>query len=104
MKHENIMVRFIRAIAEYQKLADCEDQETSKRANAAIAALKLVQHDFAFRMFPRAVYFDAEGVCIGAGFSAAEQQAHKTIVLDLPSHHYDFPGPIKMIGRTLEEI
>lgn len=51
----------------------------------------------------RSVYFKA-GVCIGAGFCAAEQDADKTEVIALPTDHYDFLGPIKVLGKTKEQI
>lgn len=51
----------------------------------------------------RAVYFKT-GVCIGAGFCAAEREADATEVIALPTDHFDFLGPIKVIGKTKEQI
>ncbi len=54
-------------------------------------------------LFPRLVYFK-DGKAIGVSPSAAEFEADSKAVIDLPSKHYDFLGPIKVIGKTKEEI
>ncbi len=52
---------------------------------------------------PRLVVFDAAGKAIAAGNPANAIDGTK-IVIDLPTDHYDFIGPIDVKGKTLEEI
>ncbi len=51
----------------------------------------------------RTVYFK-NGKAIGAGFTSAQFEADKAEVIRLPTDHYDFIGPIKVFGKTKEEI
>jgi len=55
------------------------------------------------RTYPRAVFFK-DGRAIGAGFTAASKEADKMVVMMLPSDHYDFIGPINVVGKTRAEI
>ena len=53
-------------------------------------------------MIPRAVYF-SENKAVGAGF-AAPNVYDAVFVINLPTDHYDFIGPISCIGKSKEEI
>lgn len=57
-----------------------------------------------FQMIPRTVYFNKDGIAIGAGFSACEQEAAYSRGMHLPTDHYDFLGPVKVKGKTESEI
>jgi hypothetical protein len=56
------------------------------------------------QFIPRSVYFDHNGKCIGAGFSAVEREAATTKIMLLPTDHYDFLGPIQVKGKSEAEI
>jgi hypothetical protein len=53
----------------------------------------------------RLLVFEDE-ICIACGCTANLYQGkeYKHIVVALPTDHYDFLGPIKPEGKTLEEI
>lgn len=52
-------------------------------------------------MYPRAVLFK-NGRAVGTYTMAID---HDTmVVMHLPSDHYDFLGPISVVGKTKEEI
>lgn len=56
------------------------------------------------KLINRAVYF-IDGKAIGAGFSPAMYSPKvKAEVIALPTEHYDFLGPIDIIGKSKAEI
>ena len=60
-----------------------------------------------YYLYPRAVYFDMDGFCIGAGvggMEVARRTKHTEKTMELPSDHYDFLGPINYLGKVKEQI
>lgn len=60
-----------------------------------------------YQVLPRAVAFK-DGKAISTGNSAEIAKIHdntvQVLVVGLPTDHYDFAGPVDVVGKTLEEI
>ena len=52
----------------------------------------------------RMIYFNKEGICIGAGFTSKEKEAAYSCVMHLPSDSPDFLGPVEPVGKTKAQI
>lgn len=55
------------------------------------------------QLFSRAVHFKGDRGA-GAGFALCQRDYDRTEVLSLPSDHYDFLGPLDVVGKTKDEI
>lgn len=53
------------------------------------------------RLFPRGVYF-LNGVGVAVSFAPIKFDQH--LGMELPSDHYDFPGPINVKGKSQQQI
>jgi hypothetical protein len=62
---------------------------------------KRTMSDRSYSMFPRGVYFK-DGKAVGISPYAGEYDCVHTIFL--PSDHYDFAGPVRVNGKTKEQI
>lgn len=54
------------------------------------------------KTYPHSLYF-VNDKCVGAGFCQVPAAAVMHVV-NMPSDHYDFIGPVSYRGYTLEEI
>jgi hypothetical protein len=52
--------------------------------------------------YPRGLYFKGDK-CVGSA-PMANTEGARLIVMHLPSGHYDFLGPISVVGKTEEQI
>ncbi len=53
---------------------------------------------------PRLVAFDKNGRCVSAGVGCYTAEYSYTSVINLPTDHYDFIGPILVKGKTEQMI
>ena len=52
----------------------------------------------------RQLAFDRNGRCVAAGCSCEVTPHVSTAVVALPTDHYDFLGPVQVVGKTMPEI
>lgn len=56
-----------------------------------------------YRLYPRGLYF-VNGLCVGTHCTVPKNEKPTMEVVQLPSDHYDFIGPLVIQGKTLAEI
>ena len=86
-----------------------DEMTPDERAACMVDSVKWeteVEEKMRMSFIPRAVVFrDDKGVCAGcpAGMYVGEPGC-VTKTIELPTDHYDFAGPVSVLGKTEEEI